>query len=292
VAFYLAGRNSSPIPVVSGQPRPANPYSNAEEPRANRYRGTAALAVKFTQRITTEPGKPPQPSASPSTILDRPQGGDYTLLPPDNRLALKVPEAAYAGASDADQVKAALENSLAELEALVKPVFYQDATNTFFIEPDVAERTVEQWEAWVQPTPKPYTVDLTQAREWQKQNVRPQYPRAVRSSSAGDWLTDGTTLVRFDEGMIGPQGQVPLTFQAVTRPGLPVQVNGASAIDVAEVAVLGEGLTLEQVGLVEAPGGLHVVGMGGVGTAMMNNFNRFRLNGSGAGLADKHQVVK
>jgi hypothetical protein len=67
----------------------------------------------------------------------------------------------------------------------------------------------------------------------------------------------------------------------MARRGVPVRVNSAGAIDAAEVAVLGEGLTLEQVGLVQPASGLHVVGRAGINTAIMNNFNRFGPNGSG-----------
>jgi hypothetical protein len=295
VAFYLAGRNSSPE-VKVGQPAPANPYSNAGEPLANRYKGTNALTVKFAQRITTEPEKTPKPSATISTILVRPQGGDYALLPCDNRLDLEVPESAYEGAANPQQVKAALENSLAELESLIKPVFYQDNTHTFFIEPEVAERTVEQWETWVPPTPPPVAFDPTKLRKWQEEHVAPQFPNGGQTlpgrSPGGDWLVNRETLVRINGQIVmGPRGQVPLTIepaaQASSRPGVPVSVNSAGAIDVAEVAILGEGLTLEQVGLAPAAGGLHLVGAGGVNTAMMINLDRLGPNGSRTGALDR-----
>lgn len=278
-AFYLAGRNSSLV-KAGGLPAPANRYS-AQTPRANRYSGTIPLTVTFQQRITTEPGKNPEPSASPSTILGSLDSG-YTLLPCDNRLALKVPESAYEGAADPDQVKAALQGSLEELESLIRPVVYQDNTHTFFIEPDVAERTVEQWETWIRPTPPTHTFDPSALHEWQIQHVRPHHPDSGRAlprlSSVGDWLVNRATLVRFDGQLIGPQGQIPLTFEqatpAMSRLGVPVRVNSAGAIDTAQVAVLGEGLTLEQVGLTQPASGLHVVGGAGVNKAMMNEFDR------------------
>lgn len=278
-AFYLAGPNSNVV-KVDGQPAPANRYG-AETPRATRYSGATPLTVNFQQRITTEPGKNPEPSKSVSTILGGSVGG-YTLLPCDNRLALEVPESAYEGATDPDRVKEALQSSLEELESLIKPVFYQDHAHTFFVEPDVAERTIERWESWVQPTPPTHTFDPSALHEWRLKHVRPHHPGSGRppygASPAGDWLVNPATLVRFDDKLIGPQGGVELTFEqptpAASRLGVPVRVNSAGAVDAAEVAVLGDGLTLEQVGLKQPAGGLRVVGRGGVNVALMNDVDR------------------
>ena len=37
----------------------------------------------------------------------------------------------------------------------MKPVFYQDNAHTFFVEPSVTERTIEEWQEWVTRTPQP-----------------------------------------------------------------------------------------------------------------------------------------
>src|SRR5262249_50919531 len=78
--------------------------------------------------------------------------------------ALGVSQDAYQNASDPGAVKAALEGGLAEISALMKPVFYQDNLHTFFVEPEVTERTIEEWQgrgggspqagpSWGLPTP-------------------------------------------------------------------------------------------------------------------------------------------
>ena len=33
----------------------------------------------------------------------------------------------------------------------MKPVFYQDNAHTLFVEPNVTERTIEEWQEWVTP---------------------------------------------------------------------------------------------------------------------------------------------
>jgi hypothetical protein len=290
----MAGRNSSPK-QVAGQYAPANPYKSAGTFFANRYKGASTLTVSFTQRITIDPEQGTTPSPFSAPVLGD-AGDEYTLLPADNRLDLEVPEAAYLNMTNSEQVKAALTSRLAELESLIKPVFYQDNEHTFYIEPEVAERTVEQWETWVPPTPPPVAFDPIKLRAWQEQHVEPQFPDGEQAlpgrSPTRDWLVNPGTLVRIDGQIImGPRGQVPLSIQpaaqAGARPGVPVLVNGAGAIDAAEVAVLGEGLTLEQVGLTPAAGGLHLVGAAGVNTALMINLDRPGKNGFSAGTLDR-----
>jgi hypothetical protein len=298
-AFYLAGRNSSPVlvpvdandsrPRVADRPTPRNPYS-AQTRRANRYLGSTPLTVTFKQRITTESGTPPEITETILPILGR-AAVPYSILPSDNRVALEVPESAYEGAENPEQVRAALQNGLAEMESLIKPVFYQDGAHTFLVEPEVAERTVEQWESWVQPPPNPHPFDAAELHDWRIAHVRAQHPDAGPAPGAppaSDWLVNRGTLVRFDDRLIGPRGQVPLTFEpaapALARPGMPVRVNSAGGVDAAEFGVLGDGLTLEQVGLAQPAGGLHVLGAGGVNAAMMNRFSRARRDGSRPGV--------
>jgi hypothetical protein len=296
-SFYLAGRNSSPA-VEDGTPAPTNPYPSAPTKRANRYAGSGALQVKFDQRITTEIGQSPDLMNSIQPILGQ-SSGRYTLLPLNSGLGLDVPKAAYDGADDPQQVKAALERSLAETELLVKPVFCQDDQHTFFVEPDLIERTVEQVETWLEPVeppgPGPH-IDPQWWWEWLEKYLVVQEPKGPwppddpwGGLDKQDWLTNPGTLVLIDHQAIGAQGGVPLTFEQAGPEtmvsGLTVHVNSAGAIGANEVAVLGQGLALEQVGLAAAAAGLNVVGAGGINAGLMQNVGRLASETFAAGLA-------
>lgn len=68
-AFRLAGRNSIPEDV-SREPEPGMPYSPATR-SGNRYKGGGSLSVGFTERIKTEDGKQPVPTAVTFKLLER-----------------------------------------------------------------------------------------------------------------------------------------------------------------------------------------------------------------------------
>jgi hypothetical protein len=196
-AFYLAGRNSAVQPKDYGT-KPKNPFS-AQEEIANRYSGSGDLTVSFQERITTEPGR--TPAAAPKSILQ--QGSSYTLLPCNNELMpLGVSDDAIRNASDPAAVTAALKSGLGEIATLIKPVFYQDNLHTFFVEPDVAERTIEEWQEWVTKTPQPepgwripgdivVTPDIP--RKWPIPDPGPLHPSidpgsVINPASGRDWL--------------------------------------------------------------------------------------------------------
>ena len=128
-AFYLAGRNSIPE-IVNYGGKLENPYTSASEEHASRYKGDVSLNVTFTQRIATKDGMLQMASTKEtSSILE--QSGEYTLLC-DNTPTPGSPEIA----------------------SLDKPLFYQDNAHTFFIEPDLSERTIAEWDEWVTRTPQ------------------------------------------------------------------------------------------------------------------------------------------
>jgi hypothetical protein len=285
-AFYLAGRNSSPDndKKDAGQPAPSNPYPTAGTRKINRNSGAGALTVTFRQRISTEPGESEEVTR---TILGQ-AGGQYTLLPLNHTLGLRVPEEAYKDATKPEEVKEALENSRAEIESLIGPVFFQDGTHTFFVEPNVVERTLEEWQLWAPPTEPPRHHDGTAWLDWVQGHVEPFLFEAESGNQPGvrDWLVNPMTVIRFDGQAIGALGSVPLTFQSAAGAeldGATVQVSGA--VGAAEVGILGDGLKLEEVGLTEAGGGLQVVGAGGVNVGLIQNVSRFRGNGLNAGRA-------
>ncbi|HKV08115.1 MAG TPA: neuraminidase-like domain-containing protein, partial [Thermoanaerobaculia bacterium] len=198
-SFYLAGRNSAPALAGYASP-PANPYSS-NATLANRYSGNGALTVTFKRRISTEDGKPPVNTVETPKILEK--GGGYTLLPCDNDITLGSPEIA----------------------SLVKPLFYQDDAHTLFIEPNVTERTIEEWQEWVTHTPQE---PVWQVPDWDKEVlVIPQFPKdkwAIPRPEDPDW---GTFLGR--DSVLGG------------RPGQDWVVNAATGVMFGEELVLAGG---------------------------------------------------
>ena len=43
----------------------------------------------------------------------------------------------------------AIAQGIEGITSIIKPVFYQDNEHTLFIEPNVTERTIEEWQEWV-----------------------------------------------------------------------------------------------------------------------------------------------
>ena len=154
-SFYLASRNSPPE-SRGAQAAPQIPFSVEStdgKRRPTAYLGAGKkLTVTFSQRIVTEPAKAATDSKKePQSILDT--AGAFSLVPCNNNITLGVSPDAYEDAGEKDKVEAALQKSIGEIEALIKPVFFQEGHQVLFIEPDVTERTVEQWEEWVTRTP-------------------------------------------------------------------------------------------------------------------------------------------
>jgi Neuraminidase-like domain/Salmonella virulence plasmid 28.1kDa A protein/Putative peptidoglycan binding domain len=271
-AFYLAGRNSAPERAGYGA-APPNPYS-ANSVQANRYTGSGELTVRLTQRSTTEPGK--QPTVGPQKILQ--QGAAHSLLPSDN----------------------AIMPNLGEIASLIKPVFYQDNTHTLFIEPSVAERTIEDWQEWVTPPPRPEP-DWRKPDWWKELVVIPAIPKrgpiptpedpwrfvtdpaAIYKVRPGeDWLVNQGTGLLYGGELVGPSGRGGLTVLPAAElagvdaaGGAQVHVHAGSGIGAESVVVLAGGASLEQSGLKHVAGGLNVVGGSGFNAAMEKNFTSF-----------------
>lgn len=228
--FYLAGRNSVPQEVRYGTdgPRPQNPY-NGTAASGTRYHGFGPLTVEFKRRITTTDGGAPVDTVQTSAILGR--GGAFSLLPCDDAVTL--------GAAGPD------------LATLAKPVFYQDAGATFFIEPSVSEQTIEDWQEWVTRTPQP-DPGWHRPDWWDDLDLTPYVPVPVPGHAvpidprdplwqaqadaqarfavdpAPDWLVNAGTAVLFDGQVIDSEG----------RAGQPA-VTGAAALTLVGGAGLG-----------------------------------------------------
>lgn len=299
-AFYLAGRNSAPEQAGYAS-RPDNPYTSANTDFANRYRGSGALSVTYQERLTTEPGKTP-PKATPSIL--RQSGGGYTVVPCNSNLtALGVPEDAYRTADNPAAVKSALEAGVGEIACLMMPVFYQDNAHTFFVEPNVRERTIEEWQDWITRTPMPVPDGLGPGiiaipeipRYWPLPGPRiPQFNidpgSLINPKPAYDWLVNPGTALLYDGTPIGAAGRAGLEILPAldtSGRGAVVKVNPASGLGAGSSAVLTGATTLEHAGLQTAPSGLNLVGGAGFNHALASNFNELSRSGFGAG-APKH----
>jgi hypothetical protein len=272
-SFYLAGRNSKPEIGRAGAP-PRNPYS-ASTVRATRYAGTGPLNVAFRQRITTEDGKPPvETSATPSILR---QGGPYTLLACDNDITLGD----------------------AEISSLVKPVFYQDNLNTLYLEPDLTERTIEEWQEWVTRTPQPEpewdrpdwwdSIFVSAAVPSPKDGIRVDPGRPVRQLGVGDeslvavkprpdWVVNPQTGVLFGGELIGPGGRAGVDVLTsldadgvLALGGSPVHIQAGSGIATDRAMVTADHDGLRRAGLNAATTGLNVVGGSGLNAALARN---------------------
>ena len=305
-AFFLAGRNSAPESKLYNEnaPRgsqPANPYS-ASTASATRYSGSGELKVTFKQRITTDPKEPPK--AEPFGILKQ-EISPYTLLPCNNNINLGPPEAKSIHASNPEAVKAAIESGLPEIVSLMKPVFYQDNLHTLFIEPNVTERTIEEWQEWVTQTSPPEPD--WEIPDWWKEIVviseipwRPFpepgdpwrskiNPEAIYNVNPGqDWLVNPATASTFEGELIGSTGRVGLAVLlanevagAVQEGGTLVNVNAGSEVAAGNAVVLMDGTTLEKAGMTQVASGLNIVGSGGFNSALAKNFDAGKQAGFG-----------
>jgi hypothetical protein len=297
-AFYLASRNS---PLESGKyvARPANPFHSANTPVANRYRGGGALKVSFKERITTEPGKT-QPASNPDVLKNGlEKGADYLLLPCNNDVTLGVSEDVYQNAANPDAVKEAIERGMGEIATLMKPVFYQDRRHTFFVEPDVSEQTIEEWQGWIMRFPTIESPD-----RWKDIEIKPVIPRGKMSVADDlwrlqihsgslinpvpdrDWIINPVSVIKFGNVLIGPSGQPGIEIRPSTDPAddlVRMNVGPGGDLSSGNSIVVTDPESFARSGLQEIAGGLNIVGDAGFNSALEKNFNDLNQSGLGAG---------
>lgn len=282
-AFEVAGKNSPPRPVEgeAWDPFEAEPYSITGA-RAGHYTGSDALTVTFAERVETEGGESPETTMVDRDVLASGQGS-YSLLLPSNRFELR-------------------ERTFGPL---IRPLFYQDSRNTFYVEPSVTETTIEEWDDWVVRVPGVVTaVDVPEL--WREVEIAPAVPKPeppiltdpgvidpigpyarFRLREERDWVTSPGTFLRFDDRVVGETGG--LDFDLVggrgaggrgrRRPagggsGGGIRVNPGSETG-------GRGLVVRfrtgEEGAVEPPGGavggVNVVGGGGLNPTLLANID-------------------
>lgn len=222
-AFYVAGRNAAPESAIASG-APANPLSSARVPSATRYGGSQALTVEFRRHIITEDGQPPVDTVEAKSILQ--QCGAYTLLPCDSITSLVTVASPSANPNISAETQSAIDRGLPEIASLMRPVFFQDKAHTFLVEPSVTERTLEEWQDWVTPTPQPEP-GWGHAHWWKDFAVVAEVPRMspapgptdpgtgfradpgslLQPQRRADWLVNSGTALTFDGVLIGPAGK-------------------------------------------------------------------------------------
>ncbi|MGV1003418.1 MAG: neuraminidase-like domain-containing protein [Candidatus Nanopelagicales bacterium] len=301
-AFHLVSRNSPPE-ASAARARPTTPFvvgTDAAKVRPTRYIGTnGRLAVSLRTRISSEPA--PDAPVTLDLLATAPQ---FSLLPVNNLITLGVSADAYTGADNPAAVRAALQASIGEIEALLKPSFYADHSTTLFVEPEVIERTIEEWQEWVTTTPVPATSHpewIDDDRYW-KELVQPRYPKPkftrpddplinpldritnfgaphslVQKLNDGDWLTNPSTGLVFDGQVIGHSGQVGLNLvDSVSAAGLggtavaiPIATGSGLATDLVLMPSAGARLDLTDSALLGQ--GVSLVGPAGLNPATLGS---------------------
>lgn len=73
--------------------------------------------------------------------------------------------------------------------------------------------------------------------------------------------------------------------EAIAEGGTLVNVNPGSGLAPGSVVVLADATTFKQSGLIQAAGGLNVVGSTGFNSALEKNFNELNCSGFGTGMS-------
>jgi hypothetical protein len=288
-AFHLASRHAVPEASRPTTAPPTMPYMvDHGRHRATRYVGGDNLTVTYSQRVSTEPGKT---RTEPVRILDR--TGAFTILACDNTIHLAaLPEAETTA------------QGMAEIESLMKPIFFQDAANTLFLEPDVTERTIEEWQDWVTRTPVPEPDGPIWFKDpgWWQKSVKPAWPKKpgpdpwgpielvadpssiIHVAEGTDWLVNEATGLLFDGAVVGPTGSVPMNIVAtqvagvasaggspVTSTGAVVRLTAGSEVAAGSVGLMGPAGVGAAVGLRPIAAGIGVVGGAGLSAALQAN---------------------
>lgn len=299
-AFHLVSRNSPPE-LTPTRPQPKTPFvvgTDSGKVRPTSYVGSPGkLSVSLRTRISSEPAPD-----LPVTLDVLGSTGQFTLLPVNNSITLGVSEEAYAGADDPAAVQAALTSSIGEIESLMKPAFYSDHRTTVFLEPEVVERTIEEWQEWVTTTPVPDTSKppwLDDDRWWQEA-VKPWFPEPlqvepdfgfvdplhdpadlygpglpyslIQHVAPQDWVTSPHTGLVYDGQVLGAAGVVDVALvgtlgAAALGDAVTIPVTAGSGIAADQVLVSTAGLDAGVIASV-AGAGVLLVGQSGLNAAI------------------------
>ena len=184
----------------------------------------------------------------------------------------------------------------------MKPVFYQDRRHTFFVEADVTERTIEEWQEWVTRTPVAEP-GWTRPDWWKDIFIEPEVPKwpipipddtwrlpihpgsLISPIPDRDWLVNPGSMIKFGDVLIGPMGQPGIEIRASSDPATGLsRVSGGPGGDLASGSnmVLKDPESFARSGLREIAGGLNVVGSAGFNSALKKNMTDLNRTGFGA----------
>jgi hypothetical protein len=109
----------------------------------------------------------------------------------------------------------------AERRRLDNPFFYQDELHSFFVEPTLTETTITEWQYWAIPydlqravrvTPNDlenlYVEATIPVKSGAPPLPRPDPEARFKIKPIGDWVTHPSTVMVFDNRLIGQQGRI------------------------------------------------------------------------------------
>ncbi|MCU0543437.1 MAG: neuraminidase-like domain-containing protein [Oscillatoriaceae cyanobacterium Prado104] len=244
-AFRVVSKNGLSEIYPTAFPQ-AMPYSK-NGINATQYKASGSLQVSFVERIETVNGGTPTPTNTTKNILQ--QGGNFSLLMPSN------PSMQWT----------------AEIAALVSPFFYQDNLHTFFVEPTLTETTIERYQEWIVPKPKP----TKKPNEWSAEIpiehsvARPRLPipdpidplAKFAIDSQKDWVTNARTVIQVGEFFIGRSG-------GLDRTNLPA-IGNLKGIN---RAIANSQLDVE-INATDSNISLNIVGSSGLNSALVESVN-------------------
>ena len=220
-AIRLAGRNAAPEQrVVQGlkSPLPEPPFDLVRM-GGTHYQGDRELTVHYVPVATTVDRNAIAPSephrvltiSAPRLETGRGDEGRYGFLTISNQLLGFGPEFAQ----------------------LLAPFFIEDGLNTFFVEPNLVETTIDRWEQWALTPAKPdvatvedglVVIPVTPQFPQKFPEIKPDWPRPhgpnggdpidplsrFKLQPKEDWVAGERTLVSFDRTPIGRNGALTL----------------------------------------------------------------------------------
>jgi len=287
-AFRLVSKNSPPKPASIAPLWPI-PYS-AATPSATQYQFRDQLEVVFFDQIKTEDGKVSKDLHETGKQILRQglsKGQAYSLLTCTDLLAIdtsaldrRFPDDNFTDSQGrlTDRGRWFLNEFLPN--SLTIPFFYQDDHHSFFVEPTLTETTIDRWDEWVigfRPTyrdievrslldtvPLVANVPLTRTAATLPSEIDPA--ARFKLDRRTDWATHASTLIKFDDRLIGHAGGIDPSRVTVSNLS---QVGVAAATTSGEASVsLSGSVPVTEVVL---PGSVTIVGDAGLNTARLEN---------------------
>lgn len=236
-----------------------------------KYSGENNLQVRFNEKIIN--GSPN--SVPEKNILE--QGFDFTLLPCN--LAVRRKD---------------------EISSLKEPMFYQNDAkeHTFFVEPTVTERTIEEWTDWVPPIDhhvqpsepevefpselrEPYLhYKIITKNDLLDIGVDPKnWMDSIRKMvTQEDIVVNDYTVLEIDGSLVASHGSVGIqtvlaseASSAWTEGGKILPIAGSAGAS--RVAVLSDGHDLAAMRITPGTAGITVVEKSGINTSSLENFS-------------------